>query len=387
MIRTRPLTPETIVPDRRSPPHCGGSAGPTAVPWALPAARNGPDLRRALGVAVALLVLAGAGPASPPKKPATAPAVAKLTVAVLDFDAASAAQPDLGKQVGQTLTALLSAEDGFDLVDRPTLARTLQEHELSLTGLAQPEDAVKVGHLVGAKLLVVGRTFTLDRSLFVTAKLIGTETSLVDGVVVKGPIDGDLSELVAKLSAKLADRIRTDGPRLVAEPEAADPVPELRAKLAAAKVRLPAVAVSVSEQHYGPPAAATGRAPDPPVETELRAVLADVGLGVADADSGNLAGQNVDWVIRGEAFSEFAAKVGNLVSCSARAEIKVTDRRTGRLILSDRVTTRAADLSEHIAAKSALQKAGRELAVRLATRLADGSLSAATSGPTTAPAK
>ncbi|MCK4623761.1 MAG: hypothetical protein KAV00_00485, partial [Phycisphaerae bacterium] len=63
-------------------------------------------------------------------------------------------------------------------------------------------------------------------------------------------------------------------------------------------------------------------------------------------------------------FSEFALRTGDLVTCAARAEINVIDRKTGRIVLADRHTDRAVDLAENIAGKTALQKTGRKLAVR-----------------------
>src|SRR5689334_9411833 len=70
-------------------------------------------------------------------------ATPKVTVAVLDFAANLPGNPDLGAQVAETLTATLSGETGFTLVDRSSLARTLQEHELNLTGLVSAEQATK----------------------------------------------------------------------------------------------------------------------------------------------------------------------------------------------------------------------------------------------------
>jgi hypothetical protein len=80
----------------------------------------------------------------------------------------------------------------------------------------------------------------------------------------------------------------------------------------------------------------------------------------------------VDIVVAGEAFSEFAVRVNSIVSCTARAEINVIGREDGRIVVADRATSRAADLSENIAGKSALQKAGRVLGIRLLEHLSQG---------------
>lgn len=297
-------------------------------------------------------------------RPAPAPAhrqAGSLTVAILDFETNTPATPELGKQIGEALTATLTGEDGFTLVDRASLARTLQEHELNLTGLVNADQATKIGKLVGAKILVTGKVFPLDKQLFFTAKLIGTETSLVEGVLVKGDKDGSLGDLLMQLADKVAHRLRDRGPKLVAQDDALeDPLPGLKEALAGRK--LPKVAVRIGERHVTfAPAARI----DPAAETEVRMILRDAGFTVIDGTDKEIADAGVKYVVTGEAFSEFAARIATLVNCTARVEIKVVDRKTGEVAYTDRETTRAIDLAENVAGKTALQKAGHQLAIRI----------------------
>jgi TolB-like protein len=322
-------------------------------------------------------------------QPATKPAVkapAGLTVAVLDFTASDPATPNLGTEIASALGAMLSGESGITLVERQAMAQTLREHELSLTGLVNEEQAVKVGKLVGAKIIVTGRAFRLGRDLFITAKLIGTETSLVEGVMVKDAAAADVGGMVVTLSEKVAQKIRQVGPKLVAADDGAvDPLPALKQELAGR--RKPVLAVIVREQHHGGAPAASltvvvTRVIDPAVETELKHVLTECGFTLQDAAQNELTDFARSWtatdvnswprgldkvevLVAGEAFSEFAARIGNIVSCTARAELNLVNRASGKIVLADRVTTRAADLSENIAGKKALQSAGRALAIRI----------------------
>ncbi|MCY2925432.1 MAG: sigma-70 family RNA polymerase sigma factor [Planctomycetota bacterium] len=71
-----------------------------------------------------------------------------------------------------------------------------------------------------------------------------------------------------------------------------------------------------------------------------------------------------DYVIVGEAFSEFALRTGDLVTCAARGEINVIERKTGRIVLPDRADARAVDLAEALAGKTALQSVARVLGLR-----------------------
>ena len=325
----------------------------------------------------ALSVVAAERPAtSSASQPATSRPAA-LTVAVLDFAADTPGQPELGTQIAEALTVMLSGEPGFSLVDRTVMTRSLQEHELSLSGVVQTDQAVKIGRIVGARLLVVGKAFPMGKQLFVTAKLVGTETSLVDGVIVKGPLDSDVGEQIIELAQKVATRLREVGPSLVADEDAeANPLPALKVKLEG--VTKPTIAVIIPERHM----TRVVPAPDPAVETELKHLLIECGFTIKDVKQNELAdfartfGQRdagawprelagVDVVIVGEAFSEFTARIGNLVCCAGRAEVNVISRATGQIELAERATERGVDLSENIAGKSALQKAGRVIGLRI----------------------
>lgn len=312
-------------------------------------------------------VCAAAAAAEPAdKKPAdraaTEPAKTDLRVAVLDFASDTPASPELGKQISEVVVANLSGVDGVTLLDRSTLARTLQEHELNLSGVVEPSQATKIGKLAGAQILITGKAFPVDKQVYLTAKMIGTETSLVEAIMVKGPEENGIDKLMLQLSEKIVTRLREKGPRLVADLDReVDPVPALKQKLS--KLKRPALAVSITERHVAGPTPAARV--DPAVETEVRMLLKECGFTVVEGDERQLAEGGVALTVGGEAFSEFGARIGNLVSCAARAEMKVSDRKTGEIVFTHRDTSRGVDLSENLAGKNALQKAGRVLGVRL----------------------
>jgi ribosomal protein L14 len=58
-----------------------------------------------------------------------------------------------------------------------------------------------------------------------------------------------------------------------------------------------------------------------------------------------------------------------MVSVRARVEVKVVDRKTGRVIAVDRQTALVVDLSEQVAGKAALQAAAADLAERLLPKI------------------
>src|SRR5881628_1752908 len=132
--------------------------------------------------------------------PAIVHAADVLTVAVFDFESKDEAVKDLGPKVSALINATLSAEPRVITVERAELEKTLGEQELGLSGTISPETAAKVGHLTGAKVLVTGRVFKVDRELMMVAKIIGTETSRVYGEVVRGPGGGSPGDMSTELA-------------------------------------------------------------------------------------------------------------------------------------------------------------------------------------------
>lgn len=328
-----------------------------------------------------LLVLCLFAPVSfgaPNKKAKDKPAAHKLlTVAVLSFKADDAGQKDLGSIIGQTVAVMLSDQPGIRMVDRTSLNKVLAENQINLTGLVKSDQAIRVGHLVGAKILVTGQTFRLGDHIFMTAKLIGSETSLVDGVLVKGDLNAGLDQLVLKLANKIASHLRKKGPSLVAGPAPVDPLKAV-ANALAHKAK-PTVAVVVQEQHRGRHQTDTQ---DPAAETEIKHVLQKCGFAIKDLKANqlddwvaqekgggggawprSLAG--VDYVVTGKGFSEFGAQIGQLDTATAHVEINLIGRRHGKVLVSDQCNTRAVDLSDALAGRKALEKAGHSLGIQV----------------------
>lgn len=279
-----------------------------------------------------------------------------LSVAVFDFESKDENVRDLGPKVATILNATLSAEPNLILVERAELEKVLGEQELGLSGAVSSETAAKVGNLTGAKVLVTGRVFKVDKETMVVAKVIGTETSRVYGEMVKGTVS--ISDLSGDLAKKIAATVTQKGETLVAKVETRE---ERVAKIKKAikSDKLPSVAVKIAERHFGAPVI------DPAAETELGLLLQECGFKLVDEKSN----EKADVEITGEAFSAFGLRKGNLISCKARVEIKAR-KINGDVITVDRQTSVAVDIAEQTAAKTSLQNATAELAERLLPKLA-----------------
>lgn len=282
-------------------------------------------------------------------------------VAVFPFAERDRAAAELGNQVSDLLFANLVTSPEMYLVERAEIDKLFTEQELNRSGLINPGQATQIGYLTGAKILVTGSVFVVGDSLYVVAKIIGTETSRVLGASVKGAVDDELDELVEELAKNVASTITGRAKDLVAKPVTKED------RLAAlvksmGKGKRPSVWIDVSERHIGQTTY------DPAAETDLMLFCKELGFEVIDRKEGNR--KDADVVLTGEGFSQFASRHGNLVSVKARLEVKALDRETGKVLAVDRQTSVAVDLTEHIAGKSALQDAAVGIAERLLPKLA-----------------
>jgi len=282
--------------------------------------------------------------------------------AVFPFAERGAGVEGYGKKVSDILFARLVADPGLYLVDREGMEKTLGEAEINLSGMVAPDKAIQVGRLTGARILVTGSVIEADKTLYLVAKIIGTETSQVKGASVKGRTIDELAGLVEELADDVAKTIKDKAEQLVAKTvDRKDRIAELNRKLGKAQRRT--VLIKVTERHVGQAVI------DPAAQTEITMICRETGFEVIDSETG-LAKQ-ADILIRGEGFSEFAMRRGNLVSVMARLEITAVDRATDKVIASDRQTAVEVDLTEQIAGKKAIEKAAAAIAERLLPKLVE----------------
>lgn len=306
-------------------------------------------------------------------------ALTSITVAIIDFESKAPGNPELGQQLGDILTARMSIYDQFQLVERQKLQELLKEQQLNLTGMVDTNQAIKVGKMLGARIMVFGRAFPVDKDLYIVAKIVGTETSQVKGVLAKGKMEGNLSDIIDQLVGKLVEGLEKWAPQLLPKSEKLQNKVEILKKQLAGK-KLPSIAIMVPEAHVNRQVA------DPAAETEMKNLFKKVGFTVIEVDGKTTSKwardfqkdptkpmlpefAEVDIVVTGEGFSEFAARMGGLVSCIARLEVQATDKDSREIIASERTTRRAVDLSEAIAGKTALQAAGHELAIKVIEKI------------------
>lgn len=281
-------------------------------------------------------------------------------IAILPFRERGKEVEEMGGQVADLMFARLVVDPSLFIVDREDLDKTLGEAELNLSGIVNPGEAIAIGKLTGAKLIVTGSVFQIDNTIYVVAKVIGTETSRVIGASVKGVVGDGLDGLANRLGSEIVRSIKKKSDSLVAKKVVkADRIAALAKQLGDKK--RPTVLVSVEERHVGRITL------DPAAETEITLFCKETGFEVIDRQQGS--SQQAQYLIQGEGMSEFATRHGNLISVKARLEVKVVDRMSGKVIAIDRQTRVAVDLVEQIAGKQALQDAAADIAERLLPKI------------------
>ncbi len=275
----------------------------------------------------------------------------------------------LGEKISDLLSAKLTKNPSIELVERAKIDKAFDELALGKTGIVDDASAAKIGHMVGAQVLVTGKAFPLDEEIFIVAKVIGVETGRVFSSKTSGSLTGKLAPLVEELSTSVSKVFLKNDKDLVGKDVPAKDYESLLKK-SLGEGKKPIVSVYVKEQHINRDTL------DPAVETEIIYLLQKSGFEVMEERNKQLAdwaqsylddnslapprSTKVEIAIVGEAFSEFAARRGELVSCKARIELKAIDIKSGKVLSIERRTETAVDIAEQIAAKNALQKAAEE---------------------------
>ncbi|HUA38306.1 MAG TPA: CsgG/HfaB family protein [Candidatus Sulfopaludibacter sp.] len=286
-----------------------------------------------------------------------------ITVAVYDLSGEGDAE-SYGNKVTALVTADLTAETNLVMVERAELNKALREQAFGVSGIVSSDAAAKIGQITGAKVLVVGQVIkTGENHLVIVAEIIGTETARLFAPTVDGPAD-NLLELTSELSAKIARTISDQATNLVMPPEESHEARLERIIKSIHSTNRPNVSVYILQYNrYGT------RWPDVVAENEFGALLLKAGFEVVDNNSD----QKPDIEIIGEAvtsWGEASPARGGLLSINASVEVKIQEKKTGKIIAFDRQESAAIGAGETVVDQTAQVNAVDALAERVLPLLA-----------------
>lgn len=275
-------------------------------------------------------------------------------VAILPFSERGTGVKSQGNQASDLLFAGMVENPNLWLVEREEMKKMMDEAELTLSGMVSPNQAIQIGQLTGAKIIVTGSVFKIKNKTYLVAKIIGAETSRVLGRSLKG--DEHLDKLAEKLATEVSAVIIKDADKLVAKVRSKnDLIADL--KKAFGDKEKPKLYITISEAHIGQ------RSVDPAAETEMQSICKELGFAVTENEA------DADIIIKGEGFSEFSTRRGNLISVKARLEIKAVDK-DGNIVAVDRQTNVEVGLAELVTGKKALQNAASKSAETILPKIA-----------------
>ena len=130
-------------------------------------------------------------------------------LAVMEFENASelARQQNLGSTFSELLTDYLSRNAGvFEVYERGQLDAVLREQELAVSDAAEQAEAIRIGRLTGAHLLVLGSVLQAGNDVQVVARLVETETGQIlvsHSVLIPKDVFVDISQYLVELRSSV----------------------------------------------------------------------------------------------------------------------------------------------------------------------------------------
>lgn len=281
-----------------------------------------------------------------------------LTVAVYDFNDGGKNGGGYGSKVTALVTADLTTETDIIMVERSDLKRALGEQAMGISGMVSSEQAAKIGQVTGAKVLVSGQVIKAPKNhLVIIANIVGTESGRLFAEKVEGP-EENFTDLTSQLSRKIAQKIREQASNFFIKRDSHEEYLDHIVKSIAGTNR-PSVSVNIHwpEGQNRPCIAAN---------TEMGVILQRAGFTVVDSK----AERKPDIEIDGQIETDSGPQRSHLHSSHAVLDIKVRERRTGKILAFEHEAADAVDIGQSSARKAAAAKATDALAERVLPLLA-----------------
>jgi TolB-like protein len=129
--------------------------------------------------------------------------VIKVRVAILDFRAIGA-PAQFGEAVAENLRNALVEGKQFTVVERSQIDKAIKEQAFGQSGLVDAKQAVTLGKLVGAKIIVVGSVTKIGQTYTVNARFIDVQTGeATEARSLKTQNEDDIAAVVDEIATAL----------------------------------------------------------------------------------------------------------------------------------------------------------------------------------------
>ena len=135
----------------------------------------------AMAILVGIFLCGCAGvPSTPePKAPAFGPGSIVAVWNIEDLSLIKSNEPDLGEFIAATIIETLEKKCDFKMVEREKLLLTLKELSLGSGQLASENSRLRIGKILGAKLMVFGAYQLIGQIIRLDLRLVDVEQGVV----------------------------------------------------------------------------------------------------------------------------------------------------------------------------------------------------------------
>jgi TolB-like protein len=140
---------------------------------------------------IALLLLIPLCTYSQEKAPASQKTPAIQGVAVVNFtnNTGKKSLQNLSSSLPESVSGSLAQIKGIRLVERQNMGKLLNEVELQMSGMFDPDQTVKIGKMTKADILIIGSYGGSESNIILTLKAVDVATGhVLDGKVVQAPV-------------------------------------------------------------------------------------------------------------------------------------------------------------------------------------------------------
>lgn len=106
---------------------------------------------------------------------AASPAFSQESIAIMDLKAIGVKQ-SLAEAVSENLRTMLVMSGTFRVVERNQLKEILNEHKLALSGITENSNALEIGGLAEANLIMIGSITKMFESYVINARLLNVKS-------------------------------------------------------------------------------------------------------------------------------------------------------------------------------------------------------------------
>ena len=134
---------------------------------------------------------------------------AAKSVALLNFyDRQDQVHVD-GEKLEMLIFAKLAECNNVRMIERKSIDKIMAERKITANGMTSGKQSLQLGTMLGADFILTGRIYSMDGSVYFSAKLINCRNANVSGIVASYPESMKKEEMLEAFAGKAAAQIQT----------------------------------------------------------------------------------------------------------------------------------------------------------------------------------